>query len=130
MCGSMADIQSAAAKIRRGKKIEDRKNKQTCFRHAMSSTPPVNNTSAMTIIWRIRAEVIRTVLCCVLQLCTMICICTCTVLTADCWFWFSLYLGLLFVSFLSFCSHVVCLCCFRLARKNVSEMTYFLSSWT
>jgi len=28
MCGSMADMQSAAAKIRRGKKIEDRKNKR------------------------------------------------------------------------------------------------------
>jgi len=27
MCGSMADIQSAAAEIRRGKKKKDRKNK-------------------------------------------------------------------------------------------------------
>jgi len=27
MCGSMADIQSAAAEIRRGKKEEERKNK-------------------------------------------------------------------------------------------------------
>jgi len=38
MCGSMADIQSATAEIRRGKKKEDRKKEETTGQKMMSAS--------------------------------------------------------------------------------------------
>jgi len=37
MCESMVDIQSATAEIRRGKKIEERKKKETTGQNIMSA---------------------------------------------------------------------------------------------
>jgi len=49
MCGSMVDIQSAAAEIRRGKKEEDRKKETKGGRHHPNWSPATSATSSADV---------------------------------------------------------------------------------
>jgi len=124
-----------------------------CHYSLLPTNPPVDVVWAMMIVRRIKENIIRTVLCCVVydscahwhaRAHTH----TWAVLIHKCWFRSSFcafvyvwhFVCFFLVYHTLFCSCVVCFCCVkfnffittpkRLARKNVSEMTYRISSNT
>jgi len=59
-----------------------------CLSLSVLPASPIDNVWAIMIVWRLAGKIIRTVLCCVQQLCTMIRTHVWTVLKFACWFKF------------------------------------------